>query len=78
MRLVLHARGEVERVGVAPRAAIARYQRPQVADRDRLSVATQQSPEESVVARIERIDRAIAEIADQQIAGELAEALAAG
>ena len=56
-------------------AAVARRQRPEIADGDRLAVDAVQLADELVVVQIVGVDCAVAEIADQQVAGELAEIL---
>jgi hypothetical protein len=66
------AGGEVQRVRGAGGAAIAELQPPQVRDGDRLAVGVFQLADETAAVRIEGVDVAIAEIADQQIVAERA------
>src|SRR5271166_4926591 len=73
--LVLDARGEENAVGIASRAAIARGECPKIADNDRLSVRPQKLPCEMVVLEVERINRAVSEIPNQQVPSEPAEAV---
>src|ERR1700722_4174899 len=71
-RLSLHARGEEDLTFRSRRTAIARGQRPEIADGDRLAIHAVQRADEFVVLQVERVDRAVAEIAHQQVAGKLA------
>ena len=74
VHLVLHARGEVYRIGVARRAVIARDQLPQVRDHDRVAARVGQVTDKLVILQVIRFDSAVAEVADQQIAAKRTEA----
>src|SRR5689334_3249530 len=64
---------EVQRVGRTCGAAISEAQSPQVPDGDRPPVCVFQLAGEMAVRRIEGVDGAIAEIADQQVVAEATE-----
>src|ERR1700675_4797499 len=75
MSLVFDTRGEVKGTGTPACAPIARADRPQVADHDWLPVRPLQRALELVGVEVEGVDHAVPKISNQQIAGELAEAL---
>ena len=58
---------------VAAAASVAVDQSPEAIDHQRVAVAAEQLTKERSGQRIERADRAVAEVADEQVAGELAE-----
>src|SRR5262245_59119294 len=65
---------EDDRVGVAADLSVANAQAPQPVDQDRLAKRIHHRPEERAAAWIERVNAAVAEVADQNRAGEGAEA----
>src|SRR4030095_6500099 len=75
VRLVVGAGGEEQRVGRAGVATVAEADAPQAVDFDRLMVSALHNAVlfPAVLALVERVDPAVAEVADQQIAAELAE-----
>ena len=73
--LILHAGGKIERVGTSSLAAIAGSNGPQIPDRDRLSVRAVELALEVIVLEVESINRAVTEISDQQITGQLAKTI---
>src|SRR4030095_16278211 len=75
VRLVVGAGGEEQRVGRAGVATVAEADAPQAVDFDRLMVGALHNAVlfPAVLALVERVDPAVAEVADQQIAAELAE-----
>jgi hypothetical protein len=64
----------VQRVGLLRKNAVAKLHSPESIDVYGLVVCVAQSAEELALARPEGVDRAVAEIADQQCAAELSEA----
>src|SRR5262249_2716616 len=67
--------GEVQRGGVPRRGAVAELQRPQAGDGDGAAVgAFELAGEGVVVPGVVGVDVAVAEVADEQVAGERAEA----
>ena len=74
MRFVLHARREVDTAGIAARPCIAGLKSPEVADDDRVSLVVEKLAQEVVVAGIEGVDGAVAEVPDEKVVGELPKA----
>src|SRR5260370_39855000 len=72
--LTVRTGSEVDCIGVTASAPIADPQAPQPVDHDRLSVGIGQLAEEIAGAGVERVDVAVAEIADQYVAAKPAEA----
>src|SRR5437016_6059239 len=75
MCLVTDAGGEIYGMRMAVRTVIAGDQRPQIVDLDRMAGAGAEHADQLASVRVEGVDMAIAEIADQEIAGEAPEAL---
>src|SRR5262245_5073395 len=65
---------EVDRVGGTAGASVADVKGPQPVDQDRLSLGVDDLAEELARVRIEGVDTTVPEIADQNVAGKLAEA----
>ena len=61
---------EIERVRVAPTHAVPELQSPQPLNRDGRSICVRQRTHQRATGRIERIDRSVSEIADQQVSGK--------
>src|SRR5262249_24201348 len=74
MPLVVQPGSEIDAVGVGIGAGVARHEGPEAVDLDGLTVSPIQLAEVLVGLRIEYINGAIAEIPDQEVIGELAEA----
>src|SRR4051812_35136628 len=70
--LVLRPCREQHLVG-ATLGAVAGLQRPEAVDADRLSVLTEHGPGRGESARVERVDPAVTEVSDQQVAAERSE-----
>src|SRR5579863_8997698 len=68
----MRARGEIERLRAGLRAA-AEGQRPEFVDGDRLAIRAFELIDELAARRVD-IDAAVAEIADENVAAEMAEA----
>jgi hypothetical protein len=64
----------IQRVGLLRKNAVAKLHSPEAIDVYGLVVCVAQSAEKLALARPEGVDRAVAEIADQQCAAELSEA----
>src|SRR6185369_14544817 len=73
MLLALQARSKVDRIDIACCTAVAGCERPQRLVDQRFTVSTSQLTEKSIGRRIKHVDRAIAEISDQQIVRKTAE-----
>src|SRR3954447_12732212 len=73
MRLVLDPGGEVERMGMAVWTGIAGNERPQAVDLDRVAGSVAEHAHELAGVGVEGVDAAIAEIADQEVAGKTPE-----
>src|SRR5437762_13472830 len=64
--LIVRTGREIQRVAITTIAAIAEHHRPQAVDYDCLTVIVAQLVDELAGHGIERVDVAVAEIADQQ------------
>src|SRR5262249_52301785 len=73
--LVVRPRGEEQRVGLLIHNSIAELDTPETVDDQRLSIRRLQLSLEFSGLRIERVDRPVAEIADENVIAELSEAL---
>ena len=73
VRLFVGTRGEVEPIRTARAAVVARGQRPEAIDGNRVAVDIEQLADEGVRGEVEDVDAAIAEIADEEIASKVAE-----
>src|SRR6266853_138346 len=72
--LVVDTGREVERIGARAEPAVAEPQSPEAGDVDWRAGFALELPAEGPGAQAEGVDAAVAEIADQQLAGEIAEA----
>lgn len=75
MRFVLHARGEIDAVRIAVRAAVAGHEGPEIADHDLIAAGIVHRAEEMEVVRIVGINPPVPEIPNQKVVGEFPEAL---
>ncbi len=75
MRFVVDSCGEVECSQFSTSAAIAELEAPQSFNHERTAGFISQRAQEVTADWVERVDRAIAEIADEEIATESAETL---
>src|SRR6476619_7017540 len=74
--LAVRTRGEEKGVRGTGSVAVAELERPQPLDHHRVTVSTLQAAlevERTARLRLEGVDHAVAEVADQQVAAELAE-----
>src|SRR6516165_11638956 len=74
VRFVVRAGGEIKRCCTPSTAAIAEFEGPQPINNHRLSVGFVQRNGDAAGVWIERIDLAVTEIPDQQLAAEFTEA----
>src|SRR5262245_41968488 len=72
--LAVRTGSEVDGVGLAAGASVADLQRPQPVDQDSLSLGIDDLAEELARVGIKGVDATVSEIADQDVAGKLAEA----
>lgn len=74
MRLVLYAGRKVDLVGIAVSTAIAGNESPEITNGDWGTGGAEQLALKVIVLQIESINRAVTEISDKKIAGELSKA----
>ena len=68
MALIVWTCGEIDLLAAARRSIIADDERPQPVDLHHRSVALRQGFDKALRVRVVHVDRAVAEVADQQIA----------
>src|SRR6266566_5911898 len=74
MRFVLHAGRKVDLVGITVGTTITGNEGPEITNGDWGAVGVEQLALKVIVLHIERINRAVTEIPDKKIAGELSKA----
>src|SRR5215469_5455300 len=70
---IVGTRGEEQRIGRLRPKVVAESDAPQPVDHQHLTIAGSQLARESIVLGVERVDRAVTEVAYEKIAAELAE-----
>jgi hypothetical protein len=70
VRLIHQAGCKINGIGITASTVVSTDESPEISNNNGVAVTVGQCPHEEVGARVEDIDRAVAEISDQQVVGK--------